>query len=530
MSTSTDTQPRRSLTMTTVQGVKWSTAATILTAIMQVGYTAVMARLLSPAAFGVVALANVVLRFGGYFAQMGMEQAIIQKQDLTKEDIRAAFTASVALGIVFGGLLILLAPLSIYVFHEPEVVPVAQVLAFSLLLTGLSATALSLLRRTMQFRTLALVEVSSYVVSYGGVGVTMALSGYGVWSLVAASVAQGLLVGLLAYLVTRHSVLPLLSWEHYRPLWHYGSRISLISFLEFIGSSLDTLIIGRVLGTAMLGIYNRAWMLVALPMYMLTTSVSKVIFPAFSQVQADQARMRNVYLSSVTLVAALILPTAAGMLVAAPELVYSLLGPKWDASIPLLRVMSFTSGLMLITMFGGIVSDARARLREKTIIILQYLLVLPVLFWLLHGWGLIGYAFALNIGALLYAGLFMRLLHHDLDISYGRLLSLYVPGIFNAAVVAMVFAGVRLGLAPLHLPPVVALIILLLVGALVLGTLILLVPLPGLRRELCAFLDRLHPQSHSGILGRLLARYVRFLNPSVYGPEAHFSAANPVLP
>jgi lipopolysaccharide exporter len=529
MSTSTANQPRPSLTMTTVQGVKWSTAATILTAIMQVGYTAVMARLLTPAAFGVVALANVVLRFGGYFAQMGMEQAIIQKQELTKEDVRAAFTASVLLGIVFGGLLMLLAPLSIYVFHEPDVVPVAQVLAFSLLLTGLSATALSLLRRTMQFRTLALVEVSSYVVSYGGVGVTMALSGYGVWSLVAASITQGLLVGLLAYLVTRHSVVPLLSWQHYEPLWNYGSRISLISFLEFIGSSLDTLIIGRVLGTALLGVYNRGWMLVSLPMYMLTTSVSKVIFPAFSQVQADQGRLRKVYLSSVTLVASLILPTAAGMLVAAPELVYSLLGPKWGESIPLLRVMSFTSGLMLITMFGGIVSDARARLREKTIIILQYLLVLPVLFWLLHGWGLIGYAVALNIGALLYAGLFMRLLHQDLDIPYRRLLRIYVPGVFNAAVVALVFAGVRLTLAPFALPPVVALLVLILVGTLVLGTLILVVPLPGLRRELCAFLDRLHPQSHSGATGRLLARYVRFLNPAVYGSDPSYSAPT-VLP
>lgn len=517
--------------MTTVQGVKWSTAATILTAIMQVGYTAIMARLLSPAAFGVVALANVVLRFGGYFAQMGMEQAIIQKQELTRHDVRAAFTASVLLGIVFGGLLILLAPLSIYIFHEPDVVPVAQVLALSLLLTGMSATALSLLRRGMQFRTLAIVEVSSYVAAYGGVGVMMALNGYGVWSLVAASVAQGLLVGLLAYLVTRHSVLPLLSWRHYEPLWNYGSRISLISFLEFIGSALDTLIIGRVLGTALLGVYNRAWMLVSLPMYMLTTSVSKVIFPAFSQVQADQARMRKVYLSSVTLVASLILPTAAGMMMAAPELVYSLLGPKWGDSIPLLRVMGFTSGLMLITMFGGIVSDARARLREKTIIILQYLLVLPGLFWLLHGWGLMGYAVALNVGAVLYAALFARLLHQDLAIPYAQLLRLYVPGLVNAAVIGLVFGGLRLVLASLHLAPVLALAAFALTGALVLAALVFVVPLPGLRRELCSFLDRLSHQQPTSTSGRLLARYRRYLNPATAAPAAPYSAvANPVLP
>ncbi|UOQ70036.1 hypothetical protein [Hymenobacter cellulosilyticus] len=191
--------------------------------------------------------------------------------------------------------------------------------------------------------------------------------------------------------------------------------------------------------------------------------------------------------------------------------------------------MSFTSGLMLLTMFGGIVSDARARLREKTIIILQYLLILPGLFWLLHGWGLMGYALALNLGALLYAGLFMRLLHNDLTISYSQLLSIYVPGLFNAAVIACVFIGVRLLLSSWQLPPVGTLLILMLVGGLVLSSLILLVPLPGLRRELCAFLDRLEPQTHSGVLGRLLARYVRFLNPAGFGPAA-YPTANPVLP
>lgn len=95
--------PAKNLTTTTLHSMTWTTAATVVTSVMQIGYTAVMARLLPPAAFGLVALAGVVLRFGTYFAQMGMAQAIIQKPELTEEDIRAAFTSSALLGVLFFG-------------------------------------------------------------------------------------------------------------------------------------------------------------------------------------------------------------------------------------------------------------------------------------------------------------------------------------------------------------------------------------------------------------------------------------------
>ena len=103
----------------------WTTAATIVTSVLQIGYTAVMARLLPPAAFGLVALAGVVLRFGGFFAQMGMAQAIVQKPELTDEDVRAAFTSSVLLGAVFAGAMVVGAPLARLVFQQHQVVQLA---------------------------------------------------------------------------------------------------------------------------------------------------------------------------------------------------------------------------------------------------------------------------------------------------------------------------------------------------------------------------------------------------------------------
>ena len=98
--------------------MSWSTAATVATAVLQIGYTAVMARLLAPAAFGLVALAGVVLRFGSYFSQIGLEQALVQKADMSEEDVRAAFTSAALLGALCAAALAVGAPLATRVFDE----------------------------------------------------------------------------------------------------------------------------------------------------------------------------------------------------------------------------------------------------------------------------------------------------------------------------------------------------------------------------------------------------------------------------
>ncbi|WP_035566212.1 oligosaccharide flippase family protein, partial [Hymenobacter sp. IS2118] len=158
----------KNLTTATLHSMSWSTAATVITAVLQLGYTGVMARLLAPTAFGLVALAGVVIRFGTYFSQIGLEQALVQKPDMSEEDVRAAFTSGALLGAVSALVLAAAAPLARLVFDEPAVVPLVRLMGLGLLLNGLSATALSILRRNMAFRTLAVIETSAYVLAYGG--------------------------------------------------------------------------------------------------------------------------------------------------------------------------------------------------------------------------------------------------------------------------------------------------------------------------------------------------------------------------
>ena len=510
-----------------LRGIKWTTAAAVVTAVLQVGYTAIMARLLDPAAFGLVALGGVVLRFGGYFAEMGLGHAIVQQPKLTTNDLRACFTASVLLGVAVTGLFWLLAPLSVLLLKNSAVVPLIRALALGFVVTGVGLTATSVLRREMRFEVLAKLDVAAYIVAYGGVGLGCAWAGAGVWSLVAASMAQQLLLSLGTYAVVRHPVRLLFGWRHYSALFGYGSRVSLISFLEFLNGNLDTMLIGRLLGPVALGLYNRAYMLLYLPMYFLTNSVAKVAFPAFSQVQQDVPRLRGLYLRSSTLVATLVLPLCAGIAVAAPEMVRVLLGAQWDAAVPVLRVLCVAIPLSLTTMFAGIVADARANLHRKVVLNIEFILLLVSLFWLLKGYGIVGIAAAIGIGEAVRTFLYMRLTHQDLRVSYSALFALYLPGLRNALGVGVSILLASAGLRELGWPLLLVFGLQMLTGALALGASLLRWPTTELRPKLQQALQWLATAPLAPVWGRAwLRRYAKWLASTDTGSPSAFASAD----
>lgn len=502
----------QNLASTAVRGIQWTTAATVLTAVMQIGYTAVMARLLDPAAFGLVAMAGVVLRFGSYFAEMGLGHALVQRAEIDSQDIRATFTASLGLGLAVAAIAWLAAPLAMFFLKNETIVSLVRVQALGFVLVGLGATAINLLRREMRFEAIAKVEVSAYVLGYGGVGITLAWLGAGVWSLVVASLVQQFFTAVLSYAVVRHSLRFTFQRAPYARLLGYGGWVSMVGFLEFINGNLDTLLIGRLLGSVLLGIYNRAYMLLYLPVYFLTNSLARVAFPAFSKIQNDLPRVQALYLTSSTLVATLVLPLCAGVAVAAPELVQVLLGPHWAASVPILRVLCLSIPLSMTTLFAGVVADARANLKQKIILNLEFMILLATLFWLFKGYGLAGIAAAIGTGEIIRTLLYMRITHRNINISYSRLFAIYGPGVLNATVVGIGLLAVAALVRPLHAPPLLALLALMAAGAVVLSAVILRWPSAELQLVLSQGLHRLRglpilpTQVHPG-----LARYAAFL-------------------
>ncbi|MCJ8163491.1 lipopolysaccharide biosynthesis protein [Pontibacter sp. E15-1] len=496
-----------------VSGLKWGSAATLANAVMQIGYTSAMARLLAPEAFGLVAIASVVLRFGSYFAHLGLSQAIIQKEELTKDNVRAAFTSSTLLGLAFLGLIWFLAPFATMFFDNASfqseaVTPIVRIMAFSLLINGLSSTALSLSERNMRFKELSIVETTSYVISYLGVGVICAYLGFGVWSLVYATLTQTALVALGAYLIARHNVIPLLKWEAYKPLFNYGSKMSVISFLEFLSQDMATILIGKTLGPYKLGIYDRAHRLVNLPMYMLTRTISRVIFPSFSKLQAETKKLAKAYISSTTLLAAIIIPTCFGLMVAAPEVVYILLGDQWGESIPVLQVLCLAIPLSFITMFAGIVCDAKAELNIKIVLTLVFIGVIAGLFFVLRQYGLIGFAFAILAGELVRIGFYQTVLNRILELSYLEQLKVYVPGLVNGVLIAAVIYALSVALRSMALPNLAVLACQITTGALLFIILTLFFPHRILKAQIHMLLSKFGiTKNSSSYYGRMFLRY-----------------------
>lgn len=503
----------RNLAAATVHGIKWSSLSTFANAVMQIGYTAIMARLLEPAAFGLVAMAAVTLRFGTYFAKMGMSQAIIQKEVLEEEDIRSAFTTSVALGLLVFVIFWVAAPLGAAFFDASgPLVLVIRIMAVGVFLNGLFSTALSLMKRQMAFKWLAIFEIFSYIAGYGGVGVVMAYQGYGVWALVFATLVQTSLLGAASYALIRHNLLFFFSWKHYKPLLSYGGKVSFIGFMEFLGANMDTLLIGRWLGSSRLGIYNRAYMLVNLPIQYLSSSISRVLFPAYSRIQAQKGRLKNVYLSSVSLVAYLMLPACAGISVAAEQIVRILLGSQWLAAIPVLQILALATPFNLLAHFGGVVCEATATLNVKAVLQVAYVGLLAALLYFFRESGLTGIASCILLAVFLRNLAYIGITRTILGYTFNEIFRAYVPGIVAALLCGLTIFLVSGFLKRYDISSLVILVVEIVTGCIALFAALIFNPDKAFKLEISHRLKNLFtPKPNGTFLDRLVLKTIKIL-------------------
>jgi O-antigen/teichoic acid export membrane protein len=323
----------------TVSGMLWNMSGAIVQAALQLAIVAVLARLLVPEDFGLVGAAVVVIEFCQIFTQIGVGPAIVQRSDLREEHVRAGFTLSLLIGVVFGGLLYLAAPWIAAFFRMESLPSVIRVLALGYPLAGPTVVAEALLLRHMQFPRLVAVEVVSYALSYGVVGITLATLGWGVWTLVAAHLFQ---VGIKAVgflLVGSLRVEFSLDKKALRHLLTYGAGFSLARIANCIALRGDQLVVGRWLGAEALGIYGRAYCFVGMPANLFGTVVDRVIFPAMAMVQKDRPKLAEAYSRAVGLVAMTTIPLSAVLFALAPEMVRILLGPHWDSVVTPFRIL-----------------------------------------------------------------------------------------------------------------------------------------------------------------------------------------------
>lgn len=363
-------------------GVSWGTVSVVTVTVFQLMFMGIMARLLEPADFGLVAIANISLRFFSYFSQMGIAPALIQKKSLSDGDIQTALALSLSVSGFFFLLAISTAGIVERIFEINSLAVVMQVLAINFIVFGFSSVSLGLIRRNRAFKALAIIEIISYVSGYGVIGLGAAYFGAGVWALVAAFLSQTLLTAILGYSVVRHPI----SLKHTKAqrshFISYGGRYSIIGFIEFLTSNIDSLIVGKLLGTTVAGYYNRSLLLANLPVQHPTRILTQTLFPIMSSISNQHDKQSISVQLGTLLVGCYAFSVGAGIFVAAPDIVKVLLGDKWLDSIPVLQVLACSVGPIYVANVAGVTLDSMGELSVKLRIQFAVFIVLLILLFL----------------------------------------------------------------------------------------------------------------------------------------------------
>jgi O-antigen/teichoic acid export membrane protein/thymidylate kinase len=347
----------QSLTTRTLSGFFWMSLATGTSVLAQLVVLVILARLLAPADFGVATAALMVVTFSGICSSLGIGPAIVQRPDLQKAHLRCGFTLSVLLGMLFTMLVWFTAPAIAGFFHLAELTPILRTLSLLFPVQGLAVVAESLLQRELRFRCLALVDVVTAGLAYGVTGVTLALYGFAAWSLVGAYLAQLVLRTVLLLFLRPHPALPLLEWRACRDLLYFGSGFTASGISNYLAGQAENLVIGRYLGAVALGVYGRAYQLMAGPAVVFGTVLDRVLFPAMVQVQNQPDRLAAAYRRGSALIALMILPVSGVLVVLAPEAVHVILGPEWHAVTLPLQIL----GVGMLFRTGCKISDSLVR-------------------------------------------------------------------------------------------------------------------------------------------------------------------------
>jgi O-antigen/teichoic acid export membrane protein len=294
---------------------------------------AVLANLLQPVDFGLVALAAVFVAFAQIFVDQGLGDALIQRRVITRSHIDSAFWAALATGTMLALTGVIAAIPIAALLDQPELAPILQVLSLTFILTALTSIQIGLLKRELRFKSLALRSILA-VIAGGVVGIAMAYLGYGAWSLVGQQLASS-----VASVITLFTVSPWrpslhFSRQEFKELFTFGISVVGGDTVTFFTRNTDNLLIGAFLGTVPLGFYAVGYRILDTSQSLLINIARKVAFPALASLQQDPERTKRAYLKVSRVASAVIIPAYIGLALVAPELIVTVFGERWtDAGI-----------------------------------------------------------------------------------------------------------------------------------------------------------------------------------------------------
>ena len=307
----------------------------------------VLARLLLPEDYGIIALVVIFTTIAGVFVQSGLNTALIQKKDAEEADFSSVFYLSLFIACLIYVILFFAAPFIAIFYEEPQITSVFRVLSITLFFGAFNSIQNAVVARNMQFKKLFFSSTGAILVS-GTIGIYMAYAGFGVWALVGQQISNQLLVTLILWFTVKWRPRLLFSFRRVKSLFSFGWKLLVSSLINTVYNDLRSLIIGKIFKAEMLGFYNRGQQFPSVLVSNIDGSIQSVMFPVLASQQDNRHRVKDMMRRAIVTSSFVIFPMMVGLAVTAEPLVELLLTDKWLPCVPFLQIFCASYALMPI--------------------------------------------------------------------------------------------------------------------------------------------------------------------------------------
>ena len=321
---------------------------------------AILARLLTPEEFGIVAIVGVFLSFFNLLSSFGISAAVVQNKSLTDDDLSSIFSLSIIFGLFLSTIFFLGAPLIASFYNKPILIVLCRLMALVILINSLSVLPNAIILKKLQFKKLGIITIIVRITS-GLVAIILAYLGFSYYALIVYSILSGLFSFIAYYFIEPVKPSLFIRLSSFRKIAKFSTFQFLFRFINYFATNSDNLLIGKYFSVAALGFYDKAYRLMLMPVENLTFVITPVLHPVLSEYQNDKKVIYNAYFKIVKLLAIIGFPLSIFLYFNAYEIVNILYGPQWNQSIPVFKLLALSVGIQIVLSSTGSIFQATNR-------------------------------------------------------------------------------------------------------------------------------------------------------------------------
>lgn len=324
----------------TIKGTVWSTIEKFSVQAVSFIIMIFMARVLTPEDYGLVGMVTIFIAISQSLVDSGFSQALIRKQNRTETDNSTVFWFNMVTGVIIYFIMFFCAPVIAIFYNEPLLIPITRFISLSIIINSLVVVQRAILTSNLDFQSQAKASLTATILG-GALGLSLAYTGFGVWSIVWYQIANLGINILILWIVTKWYPRWIFSWNSFKELFNFGSKLAASGIISTLYTNIYLLVIGKVFKASDLGYYTRAQQFAAFPSSNITSILQRVTYPVFCKIQDERERLTISYRQFLRVSGYIIFPLMVGLAVLAKPIVLVVLKPDWEFAAVLLSILCF---------------------------------------------------------------------------------------------------------------------------------------------------------------------------------------------